>query len=125
MLITMHDESDLTLSKIHEPGSTIESDEGVHAHYSALQMFAASLSLCTLSVLAAYAEQLGVTIENLRCRIRWEYEDDPFRVSTIDMKIVWPEVPADRIRAVERAAGMCTIHNTLHHPPQISTSVSA
>lgn len=124
MLITMHDESDLTLSNIHEPDFTIETDEGVHAHYSALQMFAASLSLCTLSVLAAYAEQLDVTIENLRCRIRWEYADEPFRVSSIDMEIVWPEVPEDRVRAVERAAAMCTIHNTLHHPPDIATTVT-
>ncbi len=120
MKITIHGESDLTLSNLHEP--ELDIDESEH-HFSAMEMFASSLALCTMSVMAAYAERLEVGIENLTCRMRWTYAEDPYRVSQIDMELVWPEVPESRLEAVKRAAKQCTIHNTLHHPPEIRTEV--
>lgn len=121
MRIEMHGESDLTLSNLREPDFQIV--QGEHA-YSAMQMFGTSLALCSLSVLAAYAEQLGVGIEKLSCRIRWDYVEDPFRIGEIDMEITWPELPPSRLEAARRAAEKCTIHNTLHHPPEVRTRVS-
>lgn len=124
MKIIMHGESDLTVSHLHEPGQEIEVDDGIHAHYSAMQMFATSLALCTLSVVASYAERLEVGIENLQARMKWDYVEDPYRIGSIDMELTWPEVPESRLKAVERAAAQCTIHNTLHHPPEIETRVT-
>jgi uncharacterized OsmC-like protein len=124
MRITLHAESDLTLSHLYEAGQEILVDDDVEAHYSAMQMFGTSLALCTLSVLAAYAEQLQVGIDELSARIRWDYVEDPFRIGHIEIEVRWPEVPESRLRAVERAAAQCTIHNTLHHPPEITTTVT-
>lgn len=123
MHIQMHGESDLTLSGVEAPGFEVEVDPEVHAHFSALPMFATSLGLCTASVLATYGEQLDVPLEDLRVRVSWTYAEDPYRVDDIDMAITWPSLPESRREAVRRAAEKCTIHNTLHDPPEIETRV--
>ena len=123
MRILLHDDSDLTLSQFDQPGFEVEMDEGVHAHYSALQMFASSLGLCTASVLISYGEHFDASTEELEVRVRWSYAEEPYRVDEIDMDITWPELPESRLEAAERAAEHCTIHNTLHHPPEVETNV--
>ena len=56
--------------------------------------------------------------------LAWSYVEDPFRIKKIDMEIDWPELPESRMGAAWRAAAMCTIHNTLAHPPEILTRVN-
>lgn len=123
MKILMHSETDITMSEFDAPAFDIETAPGAEAHYSALQMFATSLGLCTASVLMAYAEQISVATEGLQVRLRWQYAEKPFRVGGMEMDIVWPSLPENRLRAAERAASQCTIHNTLHHPPELVTRV--
>lgn len=123
MKVLLHDESDLTLTNLDEPGMEVEVDPGAHAHYSALQMFAASLGLCTASVLSAYGERFDTTTDDLSVRVSWTYAEDPYRVDDIDMRIEWPSLPDSRVEAAQRAAAKCTIHNTLHHPPNVDTRV--
>lgn len=119
----MHSEFDLTVTELHEPGFHVESAPGAHAHFSALQMFATSLGLCTGSVLVGYGAALSVSTEQLSLRIRWTVAASPNRIDSIDMEIDWPGLPESRRAAAERAAGACTIHNTLHHQPTVRTSV--
>lgn len=121
MKVVLKGETDLVLTGFEEPGFEVES-EG-HAHFSALEMFHTSLALCTYSVLAAYAEQLEADTVGLEVRVRWEYYEDPYRVGRIEMDVTWPGVPESRIKAAERAARHCTIHNTLHAPPEVLTVV--
>lgn len=123
MIISMLGESDIILRHFDEPGFEIDVDENVQAHYSAMQMFATSLGLCTASLLASYGDQFDTDIDDLSVRVRWTYADDPYRVDQIDMSLQWPSLPSDRIRAAERVAQRCTIHNTLHHEPSIETRV--
>lgn len=93
--------------------------------FSALQMLACSLVLCTGSVLAAYAEGvLKAGIEDLSLRVRWEYADNPYRVGSMHMTVRWPQVPDNRIEAVKRAASTCTVHRTFERPPAIETTVT-
>lgn len=124
MEIRLHGESDLTLANFDEPEFEVTVDDGVHAHFSALPMFAASLGLCTASVVETYAERFDVTADDLEIRIDWEYAEAPYRVADIDMGITWPSLPESRRAAVERAAESCTIHNTLEHPPEVATRVT-
>lgn len=123
MNILLHDESDLTLSRLDEPGFDIEVDPDVHAHFSALPMFATSLGLCTASVLSTYGERFDAPVDDLTVRVSWEYAEDPYRVDDIDMAIEWPSLPDSRHEAARRAAEKCTIHNTLHHPPDLETRI--
>lgn len=123
MLIHLHGATDLELTRLDEPGMHIHGDADGEG-FSALQMLACSLVLCTGSVLAAYAEGvLEVGIEDLALRVRWEYAESPYRVGSMHVTIRWPQVPDDRIEAVKRAVKTCTVHRTFEHPPAIETTV--
>lgn len=119
----MHSEHALTVSEFNAAGFHVEAEPHAHAHFSALQMFATSFALCTASVLMGYGEQLDVGTDELRVQMTWDVAARPNRISSIRMEVIWPEVPETRLAAAERAAAQCTIHNTLHHAPEVKTSV--
>jgi uncharacterized OsmC-like protein len=123
MRVFLHSETELTLSELHQPGVQLEHAPDRHVPFSALQMFATSLGLCTGSVMLAYSRQLQVGVDGLQVHLRWKVVPDPLRVDDIEMDIRWPELPESRLKAAERAAKQCTIHNTLSHPPQLRTTV--
>lgn len=123
MRILMHDEQNLELRDFHRPEFEVESADP-RAHYSALQMFATSMALCTYSVLVAYSEQINADTHSMVVRIQWDYADDPYRIGNIDMHIQWPELPPSRLHAAQRVAEQCTLHHTLAHPPAVNTDVS-
>ena len=124
MKVVMHRSEDIELIEFDEPGLNIEQHDP-EAHYSAMQMFATAMGLCTYSVLAGYAEQSNTPTEKLRVRMRWSYAEHPYRIGQIDMNIHWPELPPAKREAAQRAATKCTIHNTLEHPPEVATRVSS
>jgi uncharacterized OsmC-like protein len=124
MKVLLHSEEELTLGDFGAPGLQVEVDEGVHAHYSALQMFAVSLGLCTASVLMGYGDMLQVSTRQLTVRLQWRVVEKPRRVDDLRMDIRWPELPESRLEAARRAAEQCTLHNTLHHPPKLLTTVT-
>ena len=123
MLITLHSDNSITLGRFQEPDFQIESDSE-DVHFSAIPMFATSLGLCTFSVIAEYARRFEADTASIEVDIDWSYEEDPFRMGQISMEIRWPELPEERLQAVERAASHCTIHNTLEHPPEMTTRVT-
>lgn len=123
MLITIHDESNLTLTEFERPGFEVEADPGTEGRFAALQMFATSLGMCTASVLATYGQHFEIDMTDMTVRVDWSYAEDPYRVDDIDMGIDWPSLPDSRREAAERAAEQCTIHNTLHYEPTITTRV--
>ncbi len=124
MRVLLHSDADLTLREVDQPGIHVELAPGAHADYGAVQLLAVSLGLCTASVLMGYGEQLGVSAHQLTVRLRWTLAEKPRRVDALHMDIHWPELPESRLRAAERATAHCTIHNTLHHPPTLRTTVT-
>ena len=124
MRILLNGATDLTLFELDSPGFEVEVAPGVHAHYSAMQMFANSLALCTASALIAYAEQIDAPTDSLAVRVKWDYVEPPFRIGRIDMQIHWPQLPESRLAAAQRAARHCTLHHTLEHPPVVLTEVN-
>lgn len=123
MNVIMHHSEDLELKQFDEPGLNIEQLDP-EAHYSAMQMFATAMGLCTYSVLAGYAEQLDTPTEQMSLRMRWDYVEDPYRIGQFDMEIQWPELPSSKQNAAQRVASKCTLHNTLEHPPHLTTQVT-
>ncbi len=123
MVVHLHGATDLELTDIEEPGFRVHGDAGGEG-FGALQMFAASLVLCTAAVLDDYARGvLKTDLRNLSLRVRWEYFEDPYRVGRMEITVGWPDVPESRVEAVARAVGVCTIHRTLEHPPELRTTV--
>lgn len=121
MEIVLHAPTELELRAVEEPGLTIEGDaEG--EGFGPLQMFAASLALCTASVLHVHAHEVAkLELNDLSLVVRWRYGDSPHRVDRIEMTIRWPSVPKKRRASIERVASACTIHRTLEQPPELVT----
>lgn len=102
-------------------GAGLVFDAGEAAAVSPFHLLAASLATCTYSVLHSYGDQAGISLEGLAVEVSWELAGDPFRVTSMDMILDWPDLPASRREAARRAAARCTIHNTLHHPTPVET----
>lgn len=116
--------TELLLRNLGEPGLHLHGDAGGEG-FGALQMFAASLALCTASVLTTYAKNvLKVDTQRLALGVRWEYAERPFRVGSMELVVRWPELPEDRVDAARRAAASCTVHRTLERPPDVTTTVT-
>jgi uncharacterized OsmC-like protein len=123
MIIHLHGATDLERSDMAEPGLHVHGDaEG--EGFGPLQMLAASLVLCTASVLESYARGvLQSDARDISVRVRWEYADKPYRVGRMDVTVRWPGLAEDRIEAAQRAVQSCTVHRTLEHPPALATEV--
>ena len=93
-------------------------------HFGAISMFVASLGGCTFAVLNSYAHRLDITTENIRITLNWVFEQEPTRISQINMQIVWPELPEKRLKSVQRATHKCTVHSTIHQCVDIQTEVT-
>ena len=101
----------------------IETILGNQPRFSALQMFVASLGRCTFAVIDHYALRMDVEIDNIVTHLEWEFDSEPSRFKTINMKIYWPEVPEKRLASVERSSHKCAISNTIRDCVEINTTV--
>jgi uncharacterized OsmC-like protein len=123
MRIVMNADNDLEFTRLLEPDMVVESRDP-DAAYSALQMFATSVALCSFSMLYSYGDNFGADAEEIRLRVRWAYAEHENRIESIDLSIHWPGLPEARRTAAERAAALCTLHRTLEHPPHVTTHLS-
>lgn len=106
-------------------GATLEIESAdPDVHFSPLHMLAGSLATCTLAVLAGWAREAGIEIEELELTLAWEYVDEPYRVGRYDMAIRWPTLPENRTSAAQRVARHCTVEHTLTHPPDIEIGLA-
>ena len=121
MVIELDGEDALTVRDLDTPGMDVRARDGGHAHFGPIPMFAASLALCTASVLLDYGETIGASTEGLEIGIRWAVLQHPNRVDDLRMEIRWPGVPESRREAARRAAEQCTIHHTLERPTAVQT----
>ena len=99
---------------------TIEAEDPQRI-YSPFHMLASSLATCVFSVLRSWADNAGLPGDDLAVEVGWEFVEDPYRVGRMEVELVWPSLPEQRRRAAERASHLCTVHNTLLHPPEIVT----
>lgn len=122
MNIEMTGETEQHLSQFMEDGLNITlANEALY--YGAITMFVTSLGRCTFAVLESYAGRLGIDADSITMTLTWDFTYEPTRISAIEMNINWPELPEKRLKSVERAAHLCTIHNTIHDCVSITTHV--
>jgi putative redox protein len=98
---------------------TIEADTAERA-YSPFHMLASALATCALSVLYSWATHAGLGIDDLAIDVSWTFAEQPHRVGEMRLAFTWPSLPENRRAAAKRAAALCTVHTTLHHPPAIA-----
>ena len=112
----------LHLSDFEEEGFDIEL-ENEALYFGAIPMFVASLGKCTFAVMESYSMRLDIPADTITMDLEWDYGEKPTRISNIRMQINWPQLPENRVKAVQRASHMCTIHGTIHACVDIVTKV--
>ena len=103
---------------------TIEA-ESPEQSFSPFHMLAGGLATCVYSVLHSWASNAEVPVNDLAIEVGWTFAEDPYRVGRYDTELVWPSLPPERAAAAGRVAHLCTVHQTLLHPPEIDTRVVA
>ena len=123
MKITLLDENAILLED-SAGMMTIESPDS-STEYSPFHMLGSSLASCMFSLLHSWASQAKLDASRLRVRVRWSFAEDPHRIGSMNVAIEWPGLPEARRVAAERAASLCTVHRTLHQPPQVTIETKA
>jgi uncharacterized OsmC-like protein len=89
--------------------------------YSAFHMLGSALAYCTFSVLYSWASHANLSIDGMQVDVAWRFsKEEPKRVSDISLAFKWPSLPPARLTAAKRVAALCTIHETLLHPPTMT-----
>jgi uncharacterized OsmC-like protein len=101
---------------------SVEADSA-EMQYSPFHMLASGLATCTYSVLASWGTHAKLPIDDIAIEVGWAFVEDPHRVGSMDVDVIWPSLPAERRNAAVRAAGLCTIKKTLETPPQVAVEV--
>ncbi len=123
MQIHVVDQTRIEMAAFEEEGIEITQQSDA-LYFSAMHMFVAALGRCTFAVLEDYSMRIDAETQNVTIDLSWEYASKPTRISEIRMLIHWPELPESRIKAVQRAAHLCTLHSTLHGCVEIETIVT-
>ncbi|UXY32003.1 OsmC family protein [Streptomyces sp. HUAS TT20] len=89
------------------------------------ELFAASLATCVAFYAGRYLHRHGLPRAGLRVRTEFTLATDrPARVASLHVVVVPPpELPEERRAALLAVASHCTIHNTLHQPPEIDIAL--
>ncbi|HEU0080170.1 MAG TPA: OsmC family protein [Longimicrobiaceae bacterium] len=103
---------------------SVEADSA-EMQYSPFHMLARGLATCTSSVLASWGTLARRPIDDIAIEVGWTFAEDPHRVGSMDVDVIWPSLPEERRTAAVRAAGLCTIKKTLETPPQGAVEVKA
>ena len=118
MKITLLADDAIRLEPI--PGTMTIEASSAEMQYSPFHMLASSLATCTFSVIESWASHAKLSLDDLAIEVRWKFGEDPHRVSDLNVTFEWPSLPANRVAAARRVAELCTVHATLHHPPNIT-----
>ena len=118
MKITLTSDDSVRLEPVPGP-LTIEAPSSSTV-YSPFHMLGSSLAVCTHSMLASWATNVGVGTDGLVIDVQWSFAEQPHRVGELHLTFDWPELPANRRATAERVAALCPIHATLHHLPTVT-----
>jgi uncharacterized OsmC-like protein len=118
MKITLTGEESLRLEPTSGP-LTIEAPTP-DLQYSPFHMLGSALGACTLSVLHSWASNKNQGVDDLKVDVTWEFVEGQHRVGSMKVRLLWPSLAAELWPRAIRAAGLCGIHNTLTHPPEIT-----
>jgi putative redox protein len=91
-----------------------------------VELFAASLATCVAFYAGRYLHRHGLERAGLRVRTEFTMAADrPARVASVRVTIVTPPGLSEQRRAALVAvASRCTVHNTLHQPPEIGIELA-
>ncbi|MCX4903992.1 OsmC family protein [Streptomyces sp. NBC_00878] len=91
------------------------------------ELFAASLATCVAFYAGRYLQRHGQDRAGLRVRTEFAMATDrPARVAAVQVTVTPPPGLSEQRRAALLAvASHCTVHNTLHQPPEIGIALES
>ena len=101
---------------------SVEADSA-EMQYSPFHMLASGLATCTYSVLASWGTHAKLPVDDLVIEVGWTFAEDPHRVGTMDVDVIWPSLPEERRNAATARPGLCTVTRTFEQPPKIGVEV--
>jgi putative redox protein len=120
----------MTKFEISNGRHTIISDQPKEAHgtdegMGPIEILAASLGSCIAVFIGGLLQRRNVTLSDCSIKIDWEMANNPRRVSNFHVNLILPENLKEEDRqAILKAAGHCTVHNTLHSSPEINIDIN-
>jgi len=89
------------------------------------ELLMASLGSCVGVYLVDYCRRAGLPVDGLEMEVTAERAKDPGRFSSLQVTVKLPgSLPEARIKALQRVAESCMVHNTLSSRPDISIEVA-
>jgi putative redox protein len=110
--------------EIEERGIKVVTDQprpvGGNEGLAPVEFLGASLGACVGVFAADYLMRNNLATDGLTIDVAWQGASQPHRVGHFQVQVNVPVELSDRQRAsLSRIVQGCTVHNTLHHPPEI------
>ncbi|MBD3380026.1 MAG: hypothetical protein GF408_06165 [Candidatus Omnitrophica bacterium] len=98
-----------------------EEKKGEDAGPTPSEVFISSVGACMLLYGTSYLRTAGIDPSGVSMEIDWYFSEDGKRIGGIEVKLDLGGIdPRKREKALLAAMEKCTIHNTLHDPPDIN-----
>ncbi len=89
------------------------------------EMIAGALGACIGVYLVDYCQRVELPTEGLSLTAGYETSEKPSRISKMQVQVKLPPgIPERRLRALQKVAESCLVHNTLLQPPEIEVSIA-
>lgn len=89
------------------------------------ELFVASLAACVGYYAERFLRRNGLSTDGMSVTADYSWAENPHRVGAIDLHVDAPGLTAARRAAFSSVIEHCTVHNTLHHPPEVHMQVAA
>ena len=122
MNIHFEDAQRFVISDFEDDAFNVSGEKPIFA-LTALATFVLSLARCTYSVLWIYGGRTDADPESIQMTMSWDFSHEPTRFKQITMDILWSALPTKRLKAAQKMAAHCTIHNTIQDCVEMNTTV--
>ena len=122
MNIHFEDAQRFVVSDLEDDAFNVSGDKPIF-ELTALATFVLSLARCTYSVLWVYGGRTDADPESIQMTMSWDFNHEPTRFKQITMDILWSALLVKKLKAAQKMAAHCTIHNTIHDCVEIITRV--
>lgn len=116
--------SDDTVRFEDTPGPLTVEAPSADVVYSPFHMLASAVADCTYFTVKSWATNAKLDAADLVVEVTIGFAEHPHRVGSVDVKLIWPSLPAERTETAKRAAAACSVHQTLLHSPSVVTTVA-
>jgi putative redox protein len=128
--VTIAYEGDLHCKAVHGPSNTAlttdapADNQGKGESFSPTDLVATALGSCILTIMGIKAQSMGIDIRGTTATVEKEMAAAPVRrIQKLAAHVHVPhDIAADDQKRLERAAGACPVHQSLH--PDIDAPIS-